>query len=88
MRKMRWRSAGGVCDQAGKASAAASIARCASARVPAGTLATTSPLNGSVSSNVLPPSASVHWPPMCRPRTVFSIALAVIAMLLLAGLGV
>ena len=61
-RKIRWRSAGTDCDHAGKASAAAAIARAASARVPAGASATTSPVNGSRSSNVEP--AATHSPPM------------------------
>jgi len=43
-RKTRWRSAGGVCDQAGNASAAPSTARRASSRFPAGIRATTSPV--------------------------------------------
>jgi hypothetical protein len=50
LRKIRCRSAGGVCDHAGKAATAASTARCASAGPPAGAVATTSPVNGSVSS--------------------------------------
>ena len=50
LRKIRCRSAGGVCDQAGNAAAAASIARFASSAQPAGAVATTSPVNGSVSS--------------------------------------
>ena len=64
LRKTPWRTAGGVAAQAGAAAAAASTARCASARVPAATSATRSPLNGSRSSNVRPPSASAHSPPM------------------------
>ena len=79
LRKICWRAAGGLSDHAGNASAAASIARRASSRVPAGTFATTSPLNGSESSNVFPPSAAVHSPPMWRPRTGLSTALAVIS---------
>ena len=70
-RKTRWRSAGGACDQAPKAASAASTARRASARVPAGTVATTSPEYGSRSSKVAPPLAPVHSPPMnCRYSVV------------------
>ncbi len=63
-RKIAWRAAGDDCDQDGKASAAAATALAASARVPAGTRATTSPVNGSRSSNVAPAAASTHEPPM------------------------
>jgi len=59
-RKMRWRSAGGVADHAGKAALAASIALRASCAPPAGTIATTSPVYGSRSSNVAPSAASIH----------------------------
>ena len=47
------------------------------ARVPAGTRATTSPVNGSMSSNVPPPAASTHSPPMncCGSRTSLVTAL-------------
>ena len=53
LRKIACRAAGGVCDHAGNAAAAASTARRASSRPPAGTRATTSPVNGSRSSKVL-----------------------------------
>ena len=53
-RKILWRTAGGVADQAGNAAAAASTARLASSRVPAATVASTSPVYGLRSSNVLP----------------------------------
>jgi hypothetical protein len=44
LRKRRWRCAGGVADQAGKAATAASTARRASARDAAGARRTTSPV--------------------------------------------
>ena len=71
---MACRAAGGLCDHSGKAAAAAATARAASARPPAATRATTSPLNGSRSSNVPPLSALVHPPPMkcCTSRTCAS----------------
>ena len=71
-RKMPWRTAGGVCAQAGAAAAAASTARRASARVPAATSATSSPVNGSRSSNVRPSSASAQLPPMKSRLLVLS----------------
>ncbi len=64
LRKIAWRCAGRLCDHSGNAAAAASIARTASSRPPAGTSATTSPVKGSRSSNVPPPEASVQAPPM------------------------
>jgi hypothetical protein len=53
--------AGGMAAQPGNAAAAASTARAASARVPAGILAMTVPRYGSRSSNSR--SDSVHSPP-------------------------
>ena len=64
LRKMPWRCAGTLCDHSGKARAAAATACTASSREPAGTSATTSPVKGSWTSNVPPPEASVHSPPM------------------------
>ena len=63
-RKMPCRTAGGVRDHSGKASAAASTARFASAPLALATSETTSPLQGSRFSNVRPPSASTNAPPM------------------------
>ena len=72
-----WRTTGGVCDHSGNAAAAASTARRASSRSPAATWATTSPVNGSVSSNRRAPPGSTHSPAMkCRhSRMVVSVVL-------------
>src|SRR5829696_8297526 len=72
-RNIPWRAPGGVCDQAGNASAAASIARRASSRPADATMATTSPVYGSRFSNDPPPVASTQSPPMWRRRSVVSI---------------
>ena len=79
-RKIPCRTAGGVCAQAGAAAAAASTARRASAREPAATSATRSPLNGSRSSNVRPPSAPAHSPPMKSRFAVLSRMSALICI--------
>src|SRR5262249_40784719 len=80
----RW--TGGVCDHSPKAAAAASIASRASSRPPAGTRATTSPVKGSRSSKVPPPSAPTHSPAMncCFSATAVGAWVA-ISVLLSAG---
>lgn len=64
LRNTAWRTAGAERDQAGKRSAAASTACRASARVPAATWATTSPVNGLRSLKVAPPAPPTDCPPM------------------------
>ena len=73
LRKIPCRAAGGVSAQAGAAAAATSIARRASSRDPAATSTRTSPVNGSRSSKVRPPSASAHSPPMKSRFAVLSL---------------
>ena len=63
-RKIACRAPGAVAAHSGNAAAAAAIARPASARVPAGTFATVSPVKGSRTSKVAPPSDASQSPPM------------------------
>ena len=65
-RMIRTRSSGSISAQTpeSKDSRAAAIAVCASSRPPFGTVATTSPLEGLITSKVSPEAASTHSPPM------------------------
>jgi hypothetical protein len=65
-RMIRTRSSGSISAQMPESndSRAAAIAACASSRPPLGTVATSSPLDGLITSNVSPPAASTHSPPM------------------------
>src|SRR5439155_3972424 len=82
-RKIACRAAGGAAAQAGNAAAAASIALRASSPPLAGTIATVSPVNGSLSSNVFPLAAAVHCPPMnCWYSRTASAVVAIVVLLL------
>ena len=89
-RKIPWRTAGGVAAHAGNASAAASIARRASSRVPAAARTTVSPVNGSATSKVAPPLEATHSPPtkLSASRRVVAVSAdCVMVSLLSKGSG-
>ena len=83
-RRTPCRTAGGADDHSGNAVAAASIARFASARPPAGTFATMSPVNGSWTSNVSPVSDDAQSPPMNNLASRTSTVSVVIPVSLLS----
>jgi hypothetical protein len=76
LRKIACFTSGDVCDHAGNAAAAASIARRASSRPPDVTRATTSPLKGSASSYVSPGASAA--PPMKWPCSwIWAVVVAI-----------
>ena len=77
-RRMRARAIAGIACHSGSAVEAASMAALTSSAVPFGTVPTTSPVAGFVTSNRSPPLASVHLPPIssCSSCTSTTVAMA------------